>query len=65
MHARVGCGAGLDRDDADGIESLDLSLPGPDALSGRGLVIVQAVMDEVELVDDGGHRIVRCARRVG
>ena len=53
-------------DDADGIEALDdASLPAPDALSGRGLYIVQAVMDEVDLVDDGEHRRLRCSKLVG
>ncbi len=39
-------------------------LPEPDALSGRGLFIVQAVMDDVEIVDDDGHRFVRCSKLV-
>lgn len=61
---------GVDRwtievDDADGLETLsDTALPGPDALSGRGLFIVQSVMDEVELIDDDGHRRLRCSKLV-
>ncbi len=55
----------LDVDEADGLESLDPSLPTAVALSGRGLIIVQAVMDEVEIVEDDGHRVLRCSRLVG
>lgn len=56
----------IEVDHADGLDTLsDTTLPAPDALSGRGLFIVQSVMDEVELVDDGGHRRLRCSKLVG
>lgn len=65
----VRCGADrwtIEVDDADGLDTLsDTALPEPDALSGRGLFIVHSVMDEVELVDDGGHRRLRCSKLVG
>jgi len=55
----------LDVSDAPDTNALDAAaLPEPDALSGRGLFIVQAVMDDVEIVDDCGHRFVRCSRLV-
>jgi serine/threonine-protein kinase RsbW len=55
----------IEVDDAGGLDTLsDTTLPAPDALSGRGLFIVQSVMDEVELVDDGGHRRLRCSKLV-
>lgn len=55
----------LDVDDADGIDVLDpTTAPGTDALSGRGLFIVHAVMDRVEVVDDGHRRFLRCSKLV-
>lgn len=54
--------------DVSGADSMD-HLPGaagmPDAMQqgGRGLVIVRAMMDAVELLDDGGRRWVRCHKR--
>lgn len=53
----------LEIDGTDDLDSVDTVLPAPDALSGRGLFIVQAVMDEVEIVDDDGRRYLRCSRR--
>ena len=56
----------IDVDDADGVDVVDAAtLPDHDALTGRGLLIVHAVMDEVELVDEGGHRFLRCSKLVG
>jgi serine/threonine-protein kinase RsbW len=55
----------LDVSNPPGPSALDAAmLPEPDALSGRGLFIVQAVMDDVEIVDDDGHRYVRCSKLV-
>ncbi len=54
----------LDVADADGLTGLDpTTVPDPDALAGRGLFIVQAVMDEVEIVDHDGQRRLRCSKR--
>ena len=56
----------LDVGDAPAGGTLDaVTLPEPDALSGRGLLIVQAVMDDVEIVDDGARRFVRCSKVIG
>ncbi|WP_040495866.1 ATP-binding protein [Ilumatobacter nonamiensis] len=54
----------LDVDHADDLDEIDRTLPDPTALTGRGLFIVQSVMDDVEIVNDAGHRRVRCAKRV-
>ena len=55
----------LEVDDAEGIDThASHSLPAPEALSGRGLFIVHAVMDEVELIDDDGQRRLRCSKLV-
>ena len=55
----------LDVADADGLENTGPdTLPDPDALTGRGLFIVKAMMDEVELIDDGNRRRLRCTKRV-
>ncbi|MGA9275915.1 ATP-binding protein [Ilumatobacter sp.] len=52
-------------DDADGLDELDPStVPDPEALTGRGLFIVQAIMDDVQIVDDAVGRRVRCAKRI-
>lgn len=54
--------------DVSGADSMD-HLPGaggmPDPMQqgGRGLVIVRAMMDGVDLVDEGGRRWVRCHKR--
>lgn len=37
-------------------------LPDPDELSGRGLFIVHAVMDSVELIDIDGNQHIRCTK---
>jgi serine/threonine-protein kinase RsbW len=55
----------LDVDDAQAIDVLDATTPPDhDVLTGRGLFIVHAVMDEVEVVDEGGHRLLRCSKLV-
>lgn len=54
--------------DVSGADSMN-DLPGADGMpdpmqeGGRGLVIVRAMMDEIELIDDGGRRWVRCHKR--
>lgn len=56
----------LEVDDAGDEDTLDPdSPPDPEALSGRGLFIVQAIMDEVESVERGGSRFLRCIKLVG
>jgi len=55
----------LDVDDAGALTGLEhISAPGPDRLAGRGLSIVRAVMDDVEIVDDDGRRRLRCTRGI-
>lgn len=54
----------LDVDDADDLEMIEPELPDPSALTGRGLFIVQSIMDDVELVETDGHCRIRCAKRV-
>lgn len=54
----------LDVDDADTLDGVDPTLPDPTALTGRGLFIVHSVMDDVAIVNDGGRRRIRCAKRV-
>lgn len=54
----------LDVDDADDLDGLDSSLPAPSELTGRGLFIVQSLMDDVQILESGGHRRIRCARRI-
>jgi len=52
-------------DDAEGLSELDpTTVPDPTALTGRGLFIVQAIMDDVRIVGDGHRRRVRCAKRI-
>jgi len=52
-------------DDAEGLSELDpTTVPDPTSLTGRGLFIVQAIMDDVRIVGDGHRRRVRCARRI-
>ncbi|MGB3735281.1 MAG: ATP-binding protein [Ilumatobacter sp.] len=51
---------------ADGLAEIDApALPNPDVLAGRGLFLVDAVMDRVELVDIDGRLHVRCVKFAG
>jgi len=53
---QVAAGWILDVSNADALGNLDeIPEPDPDVLDGRGLRIVQAVMDEGKLVDSGGQ----------
>lgn len=53
----------IDVSNADGLASLNIpALPDPSALSGRGLFIVDAIMDRVELVDVDGRLHLRCVK---
>jgi anti-sigma regulatory factor (Ser/Thr protein kinase) len=50
---------------ADGLDDVNpVSAPGPGQIGGRGLFIVNAVMDEVALVDGASGRFVRCIKFV-
>lgn len=50
---------------ADGVPSLDhVELPPADQLTGRGLYVVDQVMDDVRTADVDGARVVRCRRRL-
>lgn len=59
----------IDVSDADHLDTATLGsaatsgAPEPERLSGRGLVIVQSIMDAVELVDVDGHQHLRCFKR--
>jgi serine/threonine-protein kinase RsbW len=57
----------LEVDDADGLPDIDIddpSLPPASARIGRGLFVVDSVMDSVALVTTGGSRTIRCRRRL-
>jgi serine/threonine-protein kinase RsbW len=61
--ARADRGWRLDVADAERVPSLDgLALPPPSQPTGRGLLVVAAVMDEVMVVDVDGTHVVRCFR---
>lgn len=59
----------IDVSDADALDTTALAAlatsgpPDPERLSGRGLFIVQSIMDTVELVDVDGHQHLRCVKR--
>jgi anti-sigma regulatory factor (Ser/Thr protein kinase) len=55
----------LDVSGADSMEHIPGGggMPDPMQQGGRGLVIVRAMMDDVELIDDEGRRWVRCHKR--
>ena len=56
----------IDVTNADGLLDIGApALPDPSALSGRGLFIVDAVMDRVELVEVDGRLHVRCVKFAG
>lgn len=56
----------IDVSNADGLADIEApSLPDPSALCGRGLFLVDAVMDRVELVDVAGRLHVRCVKFAG
>ena len=61
----VGSGWILDVSGADSMDHLPGAggMPDPMQQGGRGLVIVRAMMDGVDLVDEGGRRWVRCHKR--
>lgn len=51
----------LDVSNAEHLADLDsIPIPDPDVFDGRGLVIVQAVMDQVQLVEINGEQHIRC-----
>ncbi len=53
----------IDVSNAEGLAGTDIpALPDPSALSGRGLYIVDAIMDRVELVDINGRLHLRCIK---
>ena len=53
----------LDLSDAENIpDPAALSPPVTSEPTGRGLIMVVAVTDEVTFVDDGGKRFIRCIR---
>lgn len=55
----------LDVADAERLPPLDeLPIPAPDDPTGRGLIVVQALVDRVELVDVDGRHVVRCVRAI-
>ncbi len=61
--ARIDRGWRLDVADAERIPALDrLVLPPPSQPTGRGLLVVAAVMDEVTIVDVDGICVIRCLR---
>lgn len=63
---RVAEGWIVDVSNADGIVELEApSMPGPTQLSGRGLFLVFALMDSVDLVDVDGSRHIRCLKLAG
>ncbi len=54
----------LDVSDAEAFDELpSATLPDPEQLSGRGLFVVQSVMDTVELIDVDGYQHIRCLKR--
>lgn len=56
----------IDVSNADGLVDLGApALPDPSALSGRGLFLVDAVMDRVELVEVDGRLHIRCVKFAG
>lgn len=56
----------LDVSNADGlIELHEPVLPDPTELSGRGLFLVDAIMDRVHIVDIDGCAYIRCVKYAG
>ena len=63
---RVEHGWLVDVSDADGLDRLNVpERPDPEQLSGRGLFLVHAMMDEVDLVEVGDTRHIRCLKYAG
>lgn len=63
---RVADGWAIDVSNADAIAELVVpTVPSPEVLSGRGLVLVHAVMDAVDLIDVDGQQHVRCLKLAG
>lgn len=61
-----GSGWTIDVSNADGLTDIGApTLPTPSALDGRGLFLVDALMDRVELVERDGHLHVRCVKFAG
>lgn len=55
----------IDVADAESIPGLDdLSAPDPSMITGRGLFVVQSLVDSMKIVDEGGSFVVRCRRSV-
>lgn len=60
---RLATGWQIDVHDADGAPSFDdVEKPPSDSVTGRGMFIVQAVMDEVSVVELGNNTIIRCIK---
>ncbi len=45
-------------------ESIDFSMPSPDAVGGRGMFIMSKLMDSFELVKENGKNIIRLTRKI-
>lgn len=53
----------LDVDDADGVPEIDaMAAPEASTPTGRGLVVVRAIMDDVRVVEVGGGTVLRCVK---
>lgn len=60
---RVGNGWQIDVHDADEVPPLDDVEPPPtESITGRGLFIVQSIMDEVLIVQTGDSTVIRCVK---
>jgi len=55
----------LEVSDVDDLDILDdVALPDAGELTGRGLFVVAALVDDIRIVDNAGQRALRCRRRV-
>lgn len=53
----------LEVDAAEGVPEIDtVAAPEPSIPTGRGLVVVRAIMDDVRVVDVGGTPVLRCVK---
>ena len=49
---------------ADGLPDLGSVVPPPNSsTSGRGIMVVRALMDDVEIVEESGETLIRCSVR--
>lgn len=56
----------LDVDDAENVPDLDgVTAPAHSSITGRGLLVVTALMDDVRIVDDGDRMLLRCTKSSG